>query len=291
MAGNPADEADSTRLGTYGSAASSNGPWASDGTASDPLTPFSTGTTPPVVRGHGTRFSATPSFSSSPDKNYFIRRSQSNLANAFASLSRPFQNALSSSPPIHISEDELSNSAPINGVTWGAPAVRAGETRRNTSVGVSRRRSGASLNIPRSYYESSEDDYDMAEYSPDEDKPLTRPSSDAGTGATIKVALKNQNMFDEEAHASVPLLDPGLSWKFRAYREQYAEQLCVWGLPIAQSEILKFNGLTSYWPEEVEHVASTSPKTASEPNGSIGTLQPPVSTPNLTLCDSNLPHG
>jgi hypothetical protein len=66
----------------------------------------------------------------------------------------------------------------------------------------------------------------------------------------IKVTLKNQNMFDTEGHASVPLLPPEQLPKRHAYRQVYAEQLGAWGLFIQAAEILKFNGLINYWKSD-----------------------------------------
>jgi WD repeat-containing protein 59 len=61
----------------------------------------------------------------------------------------------------------------------------------------------------------------------------------------IKSALHNQDMFDQEGYASVPLLDPNLDWKYRAYRVSYAHLLGVWGLHTQRAEVLQFDGLLS----------------------------------------------
>ena len=71
-------------------------------------------------------------------------------------------------------------------------------------------------------------------------------------GSTIRVILKNQDRFDEEASFSAPLLDMGKEWLYRAWREQYAEMLGRWGLVSARAEVLKFNGLISYFPPDVD---------------------------------------
>ena len=68
----------------------------------------------------------------------------------------------------------------------------------------------------------------------------------------IKVTLKNQNQFDDEACVSKPLLDSSKDWLHRAWREQYAEMLSCWGLVSTKAEVLKFNGLISYFPPDVD---------------------------------------
>jgi WD repeat-containing protein 59 len=62
----------------------------------------------------------------------------------------------------------------------------------------------------------------------------------------IHSTLQNQNKFDLDGYASVPLLDPSLEWKFRSYRADYAHVLGAWELYGQMAEILKFNGLVSY---------------------------------------------
>ena len=59
----------------------------------------------------------------------------------------------------------------------------------------------------------------------------------------IKASLHNQDSFDQDGYASVPLLDPTLDWKFRAYRSKYAHLLGTWGLFPQKAEILKFGGI------------------------------------------------
>jgi WD repeat-containing protein 59 len=71
------------------------------------------------------------------------------------------------------------------------------------------------------------------------------------TGAKRKVKIKsvlhNQNMFDKDGYASVPLLDPNFEWKYKAYRASYAHLLGVWGLQTQRAEVLKFDGLIGYF--------------------------------------------
>ena len=65
--------------------------------------------------------------------------------------------------------------------------------------------------------------------------------------ARIKTTLHNQNSFDLDGYASLPLLDPGLEWKYKAYRANYAHLLGGWELYPQMAEILKFDGLIGYF--------------------------------------------
>lgn len=257
------------RLGTYGSAGSSNGPWSSDLFPSESVTPYSTGTSPPKsLRSSTQRSSAIVSYSASPELHQHTRRSHTNLASAFASLSRPFTLTASSSPPSQhkprTAEADLSTSAPTGGVTWAANTFNASSGQTSPGLRYKGAKRGSVPNLLETWDagEASDDDYDRHLDAEDDAYAPSRPSSDAGANATVKLTLKNQNMFDDEAHASVPLLDPTQQAKYAAYRTMYADQLTVWGLPIARSEILKFNGLTSYWPDE-DKVLSSAPSTSS----------------------------
>ncbi|KAF2098121.1 hypothetical protein NA57DRAFT_40015 [Rhizodiscina lignyota] len=224
--------------GIYGSASSSNGPWSNDiRIPSDPVTPYSTDSTPPrLTRSNTMRSHPYPhSYSTSPD-HHVLKRTHTNPFFNLAALNRPFGPAITGSPPtenrFQDDEADISTSAPASAVTWG-------ET---------------------TFYSSS----GTASASPD----ARRKSRHIAVEVNVRMTLKNQNMFDDEAHASVPLLDPADAAKYAVYRASYAEQLSVWDLPIARSEVLKFNGLTSYWPEEIPFQNSLdqvkSPRTTTQ---------------------------
>ncbi|KAI9875707.1 MAG: hypothetical protein M1830_003123 [Pleopsidium flavum] len=222
----PTSRTSRTPLGTSGSAGSSNGVWSSD-----PLTPYSTGTTPPFSHRFSRMSIERPgsqvqNISTSPERRY-SRRSNSNLASAFtASLPPPFSLApsISSSPPTTFSRKGLSPAQsfvgvpPANAVTWGVTSIFGTGTSKETSPPV---------------YPASESDTELD----------IGPSKNV----TVKIKLKNQNLFDMEGYASVPLLVPSQEWWYRAYRDAYAHMLDVWGLPLKRCEVLKFNGLTSYF--------------------------------------------
>jgi hypothetical protein len=247
------DYFDTSRIGTYGSAGSSNGPWVSDVLPSGPQTPYSTGNTPPILPYHRShRNSVINSLSTSPEQlqqHRGARRSNSNLSAALSSFSRPFA-ILSSSPSTNDrfrAEADISTSAPTTAITWGSTTFYSGgsslspEKRRRSS---SKRGSFAALDSTYSSTDGS--DAEFTDYSDDEIS--IHPVIKQPNAPVIKVTLKNQHLFDEEAHASVPLLPPVDEAKYAAYREVYADQLSIWGLFIQRAEILKFNGLTNYWP-------------------------------------------
>lgn len=240
------------RIGVYGSAGSSNGPWERDRDLlmpSGPPTPYSTGTTPPgplSTRSH--RNSTINSLSTSPEQRV-AKRTNSNLSAAFSSFSRPFA-ALGTSPDRFRSEGDLSTSAPTSGITWGSntfysSSSNSPEKRRRTS---SRR---SSFKTHDSTYSSDEEDYYFEDS--DDDNNNNNSTIKGSKAPTIKTTFKNQNQFEEEAHASLPLLPQPHQYRYDAYRTIYADQLSVWGLYIQRAEILKFNGLTNYWPVEMSY--------------------------------------
>jgi hypothetical protein len=213
-------------MGVHGSAGSSNDLWTSDST-----TPFSTGTTPPfpskLHRMSSDRETQSQNMSASPEQR-FSRRSNSNLATAFtASISRPFTLATSasSSPPTnYIKRRGSPTESFVNGPTqnvsgWNAVAAKAPMVPEHlTQVTV---------------HSLSESDT--------EDRVQSRRST------KIKVSLKNQNRFDHDGYASIPLLDPTRDWQYRAYRAAYAHLLLIWELPFERCEVLKFDGLPLYF--------------------------------------------
>lgn len=237
------------RITTYGSAGSSNGLWERDRELMmphGPQTPYSTGNTPPgIISTRSHRNSTINSLSTSPEQRV-AKRTNSNLSVAFSSFSRPFT-ALGTSPDRYRSDADLSTSAPTSGITWGSntffsSSSNSPEKRRRDS---SRR---CSFKTHDSTYSSDEEDYWLEDS--DQDDVNSSPLKDSTT-PTIKTIFKNQNQFEEESHASLPLLPQPHQYKYQAYRAIYADQLSIWGLYIQRAEILKFNGLTNYWPIEM----------------------------------------
>ncbi|KAH0559236.1 hypothetical protein GP486_004252 [Trichoglossum hirsutum] len=219
----PSPRPSATPIGTHGSVGSSNGLWGSD-----PVTPYSTGNTPPLMSKLSRANSDlnehhSHSLSNSPEQQ--MSRRANSAVNFAANLSRPYANALSSSPPMEKKRvspvESMLGNITSGGVTWGA----------NTIFGPGVRGKAASSN---------------ATYSSDE-------AEEGEAGETrIRITMKNQNMFDDEGYVSVPLLDPKKSLRYSGYRESYAELLYIWNLQLQRLEILKFNGLKSYFNDETE---------------------------------------
>ncbi|ORY18794.1 hypothetical protein BCR34DRAFT_596012 [Clohesyomyces aquaticus] len=257
-------------LNSYGSHGSSNGPWGTDTPLpSEPVTPYSTGDTPPNLSRAGTLRSMpshTP-YSTSPEQQQTVKKSTStNFASAFASLSRPFQNAYSSSPPVKgRGEGDLSTSAPTSGVTWGTTTFYSSGSNEQRNSGPSRTSKhgkrasfGQADHININYYSDTDSEYDDTSLTHDRTSEYTSPSTqrdETDQGMSIRVTLKNQDQFDDEASVSAPLLDGNKAWLYRAWREQYAEMLSCWGLITKRAEVLKFNGLIAYFPPGSGHTS------------------------------------
>jgi hypothetical protein len=251
----------SKALDVYGSHGSSNGPWGMDAPPSEPVTPYSTDNTPPLVRTYtiptyATSTSHTP-YSTSPEQPQTAgKRASANLASAFM---RPFSNVLSTSPSARVGTrtDDFSTSAPANSVTWGTTTFYSSGSNEQrapprTSKHGKRASFGQSDQVNVDYHSDSDDEFPDMNFDLDGITEYPMPSTpgeddDREPGA-IKVTLKNQDQFDDEACASKPLLDGKKEWLYRAWREQYAEMLGCWGLVSQRAEILKFNGLISYFP-------------------------------------------
>ncbi|KAF9698496.1 hypothetical protein EKO04_003664 [Ascochyta lentis] len=258
-------------VGTYGSHSSSNGPWGSDTIASDPVTPYSTGNTPPamsrssVVRNAHTTNHAL--YSTSPEQSHSTlkRASTANFASAVAALSRPFANAMSASPPVRSRIDDLSTSAPTSGVTWGTTTFYGSDSQDRSTLAPARMKHPKRASFAETERVDVDDLYDsdvedgkfpdggaFAYDGASEHRPsVTKMDDDSyDPRGRIKVTLKNQDQFDDESCLSRPLLDLSKDWLYRAWREQYAEMLSGWELVSTRAEVLKFNGLVSYFPAE-----------------------------------------
>ncbi|KAJ4297615.1 hypothetical protein N0V90_005508 [Kalmusia sp. IMI 367209] len=249
----------SRNLDTYGSHGSSNGPWGSDTLPSEPVTPYSTGNTPPTLSRAPTFRSVTAShtpYSTSPEQNQTFGKkvSSAGFSNALANLGKSF---ISASPPVKSRTEDLSSSLPTSGVTWGTTTFYSSGS-HDKGLAAPRTKQGKRASFGQAdrvnvdYISDSDSDYDTL--APDGASEYTTavPSGleDNDGSSRIKVTLKNQDQFDEEASVSAPLLDMSKEWLYRAWREQYAEMLGCWGLISKRAEVLKYNGLISYFPFE-----------------------------------------
>ena len=163
--------------------------------------------------------SDTMTLSTSPEQLRHIPRSSSNLASAFAaSLSRPFSfsASASSSPPSHprkrLSPVGSYNGGPLSGFGSGGTGLLS----RSTNI-----------TYPRLAYPFTASDAEEA----------TRLSR----SPTFQTKLKNQDQFDLDGYADIPLLAASDEWRYHAYREAYAGMLLTWELPIQNREILNYN--------------------------------------------------
>lgn len=292
------------KLNTFGSAGSSNGPWSGDAMASGPTTPYSTGNTPPPTFSRSSTFrsasSAHASIASSPERS---KRSGTPFSNALTSFSRPFQNA-SNSPPVHHQrirtfDGDLSTSAPEkSSVTWGPNTVYGGaSTGSNASSSHrsnshKRNRTTAQISGEQQQrfvsFDSIEEggadeiDFDDDDFYPnfEDDKTDIAPLDRTSGGNVIHVTLKNQDQFDDDGYLSVPLLAQERAWMYAEYRASYANnELAGWGLQVKRSEVLKYNGLTSYWTKDDDDDTHEEDLAVGRSQESIGRVRFPSTVP------------
>ncbi|KKZ65249.1 hypothetical protein EMCG_08899 [[Emmonsia] crescens] len=201
---------------------------------------YSTGTTPP----HGVQLSRQPlsrksqsqviSLSGSPD-HHSNPRSVSGLGTTLASsLSRSFTfgPSRSSSPPSNSSKKRPSPVGSLNmtgpsgwtpGGVFGKPASAIPDHLTASTTATSQTHSDSESERPAS--------------------PKSKPPKG------VRVVLKNQNMFDNDNHAYVPLLDQQQEQLFKAYRAAYADLLFVWDMLVERKEVLKIDGISSNRPD------------------------------------------
>ena len=224
-------------------------------------------------RESGSLNSTAISFSTSPEETRMSHRSNSNLAFSFsrASLTALAQSYSNSPPTQSTGNNNLSGSAkPSPAGSFGTngwstsnahPNSRGTRNDQSTSGRANDEFRRASF-APAATFMSSRlnpgEGGVAAETSRNSSRPLSRSSTpqksptslQSGRGRRkirIRSALHNQNEFDNDGYASVPLLDPSLEWKYKAYRASYAHLLGGWELYAQMAEILKFDGLISYF--------------------------------------------
>ena len=186
---------------------------------SDPMTPYSTGLTPPSSmkpnQSHKERSLSDTPLSSSPEQYKQPHRLSSNLASAFAaSLVRPFSFSTldSSSPPTAYPRKRSSPATSYSGVaTSDRPPGKDGSdatiSKLQTSSSLGRK-GNKSAQVKHSSFETK---------------------------------FKNQSHFQNDGYAAEPLLESAEEERFAAYRSIYANLLLTWGLPVASSNVLQFN--------------------------------------------------
>ena len=213
---------------------------------SDPLTPFSTGITPPssfkpshVGSEHNDHLS---SMSSSPERFKQAHRSSSNLASAFAAhLSRPFNfsASASSSPPTTYPKRRLSPATSH----LGAP--------------------------PSNFNFSATSFFGKSNAAIEDRKPAYPPSVSDGEDGTsqksqiFRTILKNQDQFDNDGYSGISFLDSDQQERYSAYRSNYANILTLWQLPIVACEMLEYSDNSD---------AKSSPQNPLEHNSGTGLI-------------------
>ena len=191
---------------------------------SDSIPPFSTGMTLPTNHSIGRRTlervdSNSQSLSASPEQLRHSHRSNSNLATAFASFSKPFSfNAsASSSPPTALPKKRFSPNESYT-ASLDTSQVPGG-------VGhVSR------TSVPK--------ETKSADGSQSFDKARIR---DTTKESNFKITLKNQDIFHNEGYAKVSWLDKVVQWQCFAYTDAYAYMLMMWQMPMVKTKMLKQN--------------------------------------------------
>ncbi|MCJ1288069.1 hypothetical protein MMC26_007422 [Xylographa opegraphella] len=196
----------------------------------DPVTPFSTGRTPPMsyvpARTNSNRSDLTYQvLSTSPEQLRNPHRSNSNLASAFAaSFQRPFTltaSAASSPPNAQLKKRDSPGASyargPQQSVTWGAASIFG----RSWSATEEPTSANTTVDSPETGHRLDKKDKSM------------------------KVNLKNQDLFDVEGYSSAPLLDPIHENDYRSYKDIYADMLFMWNLPMKRIEILQHNSKAS----------------------------------------------
>ena len=228
----------------------------------------------------------TSSLSSSPNENRFARRSNSNLA---FSLSRVSLNNLvqsySHSPPSNTNLNSSSKKrSPDNIFTTGqnpsgssaSQTIRprndsfpAGLVMRQAPPAQTHNLGVDARDLASSYPNTREAGPWLVSPNVSPPKAQSKPPTIRSSRSSIysmshpdtpykkrriraRVTLRNQDVIDCGDGADVanlPLLDQRLDWKFRAYREEYANLLNVWHLQNQRKEVLKFNAFDPRYPD------------------------------------------
>ena len=241
---------------------------------SDPDSSLSTRVTPPLnyslhrqslERG----LLSSQSVSTSPEQLRHTHRSSSNLANTFASLSRPFS--------FHTSN---SNSPPVIQKRGSIPIRRSTNPQPDIIVN------------PSSFFSKSFSNTDDG-YSETEQKHANPKSGKASKGSnTLRVRLKNQDQFDMEGHARIPLLLSEHASRYQGYRDAYAYQLSAWQLWPKKMEVLKSNSSASSKKSAQETTVFVSPRAQRRKSMTNGAQEDFLSVRRAcSQCHTTEPYG
>ena len=207
--------------------------------------------------------------STSPEQLRHTHRSTLNLANKFASLSRPFsfQTSTSNSPPIN----QKRGSIPI---------------RRSTNP-----QTEYTLN-PSSFFSKSFGNTDDGPSETEQRVTTLKGGKGSTRSKAFRVRLVNQDQFDMEGHAVVPLLLDKHASRYKGYRDAYAYQLSAWEMWPKKIEILKFNATGSRMHRTQETCVFDSPRTRRR-KSMTGKVHENVLSVQRTCrqCHTIEPHG
>ena len=198
--------------------------------SSDPVTPLLTGRTPPLsyipLRTTSNRSELTYQvLSTSPEQLRNPRRSNSNLATAYAtSFQRPFNiaaSATSSPPNAQLKKRDIPagsyTGGPQQSAIWTAASI-LGRSWSATEEPIS---ANTTFDFPETSHKLDKKDKSM------------------------KLNLRNQDLFDMEGYSCAPLLGRTLEKDYQSYKDSYADMLFIWTLPMTRTEILQHNGQSS----------------------------------------------
>ena len=210
-----------------------DGPHSGNSSTGPPLSDLSTSGTPPTsskplrMRSER-RESQAISLSTSPEQIRHTHRSSSNLSALAASFksSFPFTVSAASSPPRMYQKKRLSPVASYLGTSASSSNWNPSEIFGRHLTITEDPKSSLSLSLS-----DTEEGVPRAPKKP-----------------TFTTKLKNQDQFQNDGYADVPLLDPAQAGRYNAYREAYAHLLYIWDIPLTRAEILKYNNPESAAP-------------------------------------------
>ena len=241
---------------------------------SDPDSSLSTKATPPLnyslhrqslERG----LLSSQSVSTSPEQLRHGHRSNSNLANTIASLSRPFSFHASSS-----------NSPPVIHKRGSIPIRRSINPQPDYVVN------------PSSFFSKSFSNTDEG-YSETEQKDVILKGRRASKSSnTLRFRLKNQDQFDIEGHAKIPLLLSERTPRYQEYRDAYAYQLSAWQMWPKKMEVLKSNSSAPSKKLVQETAIFVSPRAQRRKSMANGAQENLLSVRRAcSQCHTIEPHG
>lgn len=257
-------------LGTFGSLTSSNGPWGSDATQVDHLPHELDEESPPLLTrrsSRGSNVNTGASYGTPPVPELKRSNSISAFAASFSRAAILF--GTSQSPPVQRNEPALSSSAPTSGP--GLSSMSRGMTtlyEDNTSG-----RPGAQAHSVAVF----DDDLSSGTWEWDDEE--------------VEVKLKNQDLFDDEGCIGAPLLRPEYAGRYAGYRAAYAGLLDVWELHQQRCEILKVNGLATYFKPQTPIIESLAHDEDDQtPNAAEKVGTEDTSSPVKSSAQTPVPH-